>query len=187
VPFASNAPLEQAPLRERSGVLFRAAAYEAPADEVLQQLEQLLGLTGAETLRYADRRRGQRRVAQVRRDGAELRLEGVLLAGDTSAQAWLKTLVQQELPAQAYGRQLLAPGAKPPVALSQKSKQVCSCFGVEATTIETYLARCDGTPDERLAALQGQLRCGTNCGSCVPELKRMVRSNSTYSQRSSAV
>ncbi|WP_431604147.1 (2Fe-2S)-binding protein, partial [Acidovorax soli] len=32
-----------------------------------------------------------------------------------------------------------------------------------------------GTDDDRLAQLQGQLRCGTNCGSCVPELKRMVR------------
>ena len=28
----------------------------------------------------------------------------------------------------------------------------------------------------RLDSLQGELRCGTNCGSCVPELKRLVRS-----------
>ena len=30
------------------------------------------------------------------------------------------------------------------------------------------------SPD-RLAQLQGALRCGTQCGSCVPELKRMVQ------------
>ena len=24
-----------------------------------------------------------------------------------------------------------------------------------------------------LATLQGELKCGTNCGSCVPELKRL--------------
>jgi assimilatory nitrate reductase catalytic subunit len=23
--------------------------------------------------------------------------------------------------------------------------------------------------------LQGSLKCGTNCGSCIPELKRLVR------------
>jgi bacterioferritin-associated ferredoxin len=31
-----------------------------------------------------------------------------------------------------------------------------------------------GTPQENLRALQSQLACGTNCGSCVPELKNMI-------------
>ena len=44
-----------------------------------------------------------------------------LLAGDTSAEAWLKTLLLQELPAQAYGRLLLAPGAKAPGALQARA------------------------------------------------------------------
>lgn len=43
----------------------------------------------------------------------------------------------------------------------------------EAITGE--LQRCNGTDEARLAALQGSLKCGTNCGSCVPELKRLVR------------
>lgn len=176
VPFSSNAPLEHAASRERSGLLFRAAAYEAPPDEVLQRLESLFALAGAETLRYADRRRGQRRCVRAQRVGMDLKLEGLLLAGDTSAEGWLKALLLQELPAQAYGRLLLAPGAQPPVAVQKKGRQVCSCFGVEAPAIEGHLARCAGSPEERLGSLQGQLRCGTNCGSCVPELKRMVRS-----------
>lgn len=176
VPFSSNAPLEHAASRERSGLLFRAAAYEAPPEEVLQRLESLFALAGAETLRYADRRRGQRRCVRAQRVGADLKLEGLLLAGDTSAEGWLKALLLQELPAQAYGRLLLAPGAKPPLAVQKKGRQVCSCFGVEAPAIEGHLAQCAGSAEERLASLQGQLRCGTNCGSCVPELKRMVRS-----------
>jgi len=175
VPFSSNAPLEQAATRERTGVLFRAAAYEAPPEELLQGLENLLGLAGPETLRYADKRKGQRRSIRVRRDGGDMKLEALLLAGDTSAEAWLKSLLVQELPAQAYGRQLLAPGAKAPVAVQQKGRQVCSCFGVEAPAIEGHLAACEGSPEERLGSLQAKLRCGTNCGSCVPELKRMVR------------
>ncbi len=175
VPFSGNAPLEQAATQERSGLLFRAAGYEPPPDAVLQPLESLFGLAGSDTLRYADRRQGQRRLVRVRRDGADLLLQGLLLAGDTSAEAWLKSLLLQELPAQAYGRLLLAPGAKPPVALQPKGRQVCSCFAVEAPAIEAHLAGCDGSPQERLGSLQGKLRCGTNCGSCVPELKRMVR------------
>lgn len=175
VPFSNNVPLEQAATRERAGVLFRAAAYEAPPEEVVQRLETLFGLSGADTLRYADRRKGQSRSIRVRRDGTDVRLEAVLLAGDTSAEAWLKSLLLQELPAQAYGRLLLAPGAKAPMAVQQKAKQVCSCFGVEAPAIEDHLASCGGSPEERLGSLQGKLRCGTNCGSCVPELKRMVR------------
>lgn len=177
VPFSSNAPLERAATEERTGVLFRAAAYEAPPQPLLHRFEQLLGLTGAETLRYADRRRGQQRAIRVRRNGAELKLEALLLAGDTSAQAWLKALLLQELPAQAYGRLLLAPGAKAPVMVPAKGKQVCSCFGVQAPAIEAQLAQCGGSEEERLAALQGALKCGTNCGSCVPELKRMVRAS----------
>ncbi|MEJ5991175.1 molybdopterin-dependent oxidoreductase [Ramlibacter sp. PS3R-8] len=179
VPFSNNAPLEQAASQERTGVLFRASAYEAPPEALLEQLESIFDLGGAETLRYADRRKSQRRAIRVVRQDADVRLQAMLLAGDTSAQAWLKTLLLQELPAQAYGRLLLAPGAKAPLALQAKGKQVCSCFAVEASAIEDHLAHCSGSAEERLASLQGALRCGTNCGSCVPELKRMVRSFET--------
>ena len=40
------------------------------------------------------------------------------------------------------GRLLLSPGAKAPVAVQHKGRQVCSCFGVEAPLIENHLAAC---------------------------------------------
>jgi len=175
VPFSNNAPLEGAAGRERTGVLFRAAAYDAPPDDVVARIEALLGLDAADTLRYADRKKGQRRAMRLARNGEQARLEAFVLAGDTSAQAWVKTLLQEELPAQAYGRLLLVPGAKAPVAVQSRGKQVCTCFNVTGPAIDGYLAGCSGTDDERLASLQGALKCGTNCGSCVPELKRMVK------------
>ena len=175
VPFAGNAGMAQV---RRSGVLFRAAAHEAAPDELLLQLEQLLGLAGADTLRYADRRRGQRRAVRMRREGTDTLVQGLLLAGDTSAQGWMKALLQQELPAQAYGRQLLAGGAQAPVAIAPAGRQVCTCVGVTAPAIEAQLATSTGSPEQRLAALQAGLRCGTQCGSCVPELKRMARAAS---------
>ena len=184
VPFSNNAPLADADA-ERTGVLFRAAAHEAPADEILARIETILGLGGNDTLRYADRKKGQRRTVQLVRKEEHAELAGFVLAGDTSAQAWIKTLLLDELPAQAYGRLLLLPGAKAPVAVQSRGKLVCSCLNVTDAAIDRHLSALingDGeegylnTDDARLASLQDALKCGTNCGSCIPELKHKVRS-----------
>lgn len=161
--------------RERTGLLFRAGAYEPAPDALLESIEDLLGLASAGVLHYADKRRGQRRSMKLVPQGGEARLEAFLLAGDTSAEAWIRPLLQDELAAQAYGRALLQAGAKAPIATATKGRQVCSCFDVGETRIEATLARCSGSPDAQLAQLQQELRCGTNCGSCLPELKRIVR------------
>ena len=185
VPFSNNAPLGE-PNRERSGVLFRAAGHEAPSDETLARIECILGLNGADTLRYIDKKKSQRRTVRLQRQGEQAELSGFVLAGDTSAQAWVKTLLLDELPAQSYGRLLLLPGAKPPVAVQSRGKLVCSCFNVTDAAIDQHLATTtqEGqaagalrSDDERLASLQAALRCGTNCGSCVPEVKRQVRAS----------
>ena len=176
VPFSNNVPLQQQD-RERSGLLLRAAAHEAPDDAVLDAVEAILGLNGADALHYADRKRGQRRVARLVRSGANAFLDGIVLAGDTSAEAWIGTLLREALPAQAYGRLLLAPGARAPVAIKSRGHQVCSCFDVTDVAITEHLSHTSGTADERLASLQGALKCGTNCGSCIPELKRQVRAS----------
>ena len=181
VPFSSNKPLA-GPQPERSGVLFRAAAHEAPGDETLARLERIFGLDGSYILRYADRRKGQRRTLRLARTHEEAALTGFVLAGDTSAQAWITTLLRDELPAQAYGRLLLLPGAKPPAAVQSRGKVVCSCLNVTDTAIDHHLAlRVQGaqvadTDEAQLASLQDALKCGTSCGSCIPELKRRLRS-----------
>jgi len=175
VPFANNTPLaDQGAARE--GVLFRAAAHIVPPDELLMQIEKILGLTTHDVLHYADKKRGQRRTAKLTRIADHAELTGFLLAGDTSAEAWIKTVLEGELPAQTYGRLLLSPGAKAPVAVEARGKLVCTCLNVTDATIDGYLVTAQGNEAERLAGLQAALKCGTNCGSCVPELKRMVRS-----------
>ena len=170
-PFASCVPFG----RERAGVLFRAAAHEAPEAALIERIEALLGLNTADALRYADRRLGQRRTARLVRQGDATRLEGFVLAGDTRAEVWIKPLLQDELPAAAYGRLLLMPGAKAPVAVVARGRQICTCFNVSEDAIQGRLQSCEGNEAERLSALQQSLHCGTNCGSCVPELKRLVR------------
>ena len=175
VPFSAPSAGNDAPLR--SGVLFRAAAPEAAEAALLVQIEHLMGLGGTDVLRYADRRRGQRRAARLRRTDTDgVRLDAFLLAGDTRAEAWIKAVLQDELPAQDFGRQLLRPGPVAPVAVADRGAVVCSCFGVGSRAIEQQLTSCSGSDDSRLAVLQAALHCGTNCGSCLPELKRLVRS-----------
>ena len=49
------------------------------------------------------------------------------------------------------------------------AKVVCNCLDVTERAIAAALP---GAPT--LAALQAKLGCGTSCGSCVPELKRML-------------
>ena len=194
VPFSNNTPLNgQVP--GRSGVLFRAAGHEAPRAETLRLIEQALGLAGDDTLRYADAKKGQYRTARLIRSGEQLEhvtLAGFVLAGDTSAEAWIKTLLQDELPAQAYGRLLLLPGTKAPVAVLSRGKPVCTCLNVTDSAITAQLAEMQseaaGTAErqseaDQLAALQASLSCGTQCGSCVPELKRLVRASRPTAKR----
>ena len=160
--------------REKTGVLFRAAD-DYPADaELLKEIEALFGIAGVEVLRYDDARRGNSRHILVR-DG---KLAAVSLAGDTSAEHWLKEYLEGDQPVAALGRLLLMPSAKAPQGFKARGRIVCNCFNVAETEIGEALAKQDwvnqGTPDAVLACLQGQLKCGTNCGSCVPEMKKII-------------
>jgi assimilatory nitrate reductase catalytic subunit len=47
---------------------------------------------------------------------------------------------------------------------------ICACFGVPAGAIEAAIR--DGCKDP--AAIGRRLKAGTNCGSCIPEMKRMI-------------
>ena len=162
---------------DRSGVLFRAAAPRAPAPAQVAQIEALFGLgpERRDALRYEDRRHGQRRAMGLVREGDDAKLQAFVLAGDIQAEVWVKALLQQQLPAQAYGQLLLMPKAQAPMALVPKGKQVCTCLNLDQPAIVAVLCACHGSAAERLAMLQGRLRCGTECGSCVPELKRLVQ------------
>jgi assimilatory nitrate reductase catalytic subunit len=87
----------------------------------------------------------------------------------------VRTLLQDSLPAQQYGRALLSASVQPPVVVATRGNTVCTCWGVTDTAIHASLQQIPGDATQRLAALQARLQCGTNCGSCLPQLQRMVR------------
>jgi assimilatory nitrate reductase catalytic subunit len=165
--------------RERCGVLIRAAHTHAPEANWLERIATSLGLArGPDVLHYADKRAGIERRVQVVRDkndlGSAAYLRAALLVGDTQAEHWLKAYLESGDSVMGLGRLLLAPGAAAPAHFKPRGKVVCTCFGVTEDAIAQTLSGFTGGHDVRLAALQGQLKCGTNCGSCMPELKRLV-------------
>ena len=188
VPFADTVDTEDGTGTGavQTGVLLRAAGHEAPSAEVLQKIKAILGLQSAglsgqtanqsamPVMRYVDKKKGQHRSIKINGSKEHALLEAFLLAGDTRSEAWIKTLLQDKLPAQNYGRLLLVPGSQAPIAVQSRGKTICTCFNVTDVAIQDALSLTKGTAEQCLSALQDTLKCGTNCGSCAPEIKRMV-------------
>jgi assimilatory nitrate reductase catalytic subunit len=59
---------------------------------------------------------------------------------------------------------------KPAQGLAGTGPVVCACFGVGRTAICGAIAAGARSPIE----LGLKLKAGTNCGSCIPELKRLI-------------
>ena len=162
------------------GVLFRAAHDDALDGPTVDAIEAAIGIVeppkdargGPEShlLRYDDARRGHARRVLVQ--GGTLR--AVSLRGDWSAEAWLKEYLEGGLPVAPLGRLLLKPGATAPSGFQSRGRVVCNCWNVGEAAIVAQLQESEGSPAARLGALQAKLKCGTQCGSCLPELKRLT-------------
>ncbi|NZA26270.1 molybdopterin-dependent oxidoreductase [Luteimonas sp. SJ-92] len=156
--------------RERSGLAWRVAAH-APVDGTrVREIEALFGIDRG-ALSYNDPRRASTRRLRIE-DG---RLAALSLAGDVSAYGWLLEYLEGGVPVGALGRLLLLPSRSPPKAHRPRGRTVCTCIGVGEQAIGDWLQAHPLAADEALAGLQAELRCGTACGSCVPELRRLVR------------
>jgi len=126
-------------------------------------------LPGAgEWLEYQDRGARRYRAARLHDD----RLQACLFVGpthDLPTRTWLAQLFAETALDGAARASLLT--ARPPVGGSDVGPTLCSCFGVGRNTLIAAI-RDDGltTPEAIGAALQA----GTNCGSCVPELRALI-------------
>ena len=169
--YASCVPFGREP-DARLGLRFYAAAAQPAGAELLAEIEALMGLATTPVLRYADTRSGQRRVLALAPGGA---LQAYLLAGDTAADAWVLPLQQQGEPAARFGQALLAASRTPPQPVAAASRQVCACHDVSEARIVAMLQATVGSSSERLACVQQGLRCGTECGSCLPAVKALVQ------------
>jgi assimilatory nitrate reductase catalytic subunit len=88
---------------------------------------------------------------------------------DLPSRAWLSTLFGKKRIGDADRASLLNGG--PPSASDDPGPMVCSCFGVGRNTI------CKAIAADRLNSAQDvgrKLRAGTNCGSCLPEIRSLL-------------
>jgi assimilatory nitrate reductase catalytic subunit len=87
---------------------------------------------------------------------------------DLPSRTWLATLFARDRLAAAEREALLA--GRPPDPSAEAGATICACFGVGRRVIESAVrAGCDDA-----AAIGKRVKAGTNCGSCVPELRRIV-------------
>jgi assimilatory nitrate reductase catalytic subunit len=118
-------------------------------------------------------------VAQGRFRAARLvdnRLEAILLVDDRPERlpdiAWLASCFGLQALEEHQRRGLLS---GKDLQAEDIGKVVCSCFGVGDKQITAAVE--DGC--DTVGALGDKLQCGTNCGSCIPELKTLIDASVT--------
>ncbi|MDO9473464.1 MAG: molybdopterin-dependent oxidoreductase [Caulobacter sp.] len=137
-------------------------------DEIEREAVRRLAATGAQgqPLAYEDVRAGALRLAWV--SGERLtRVLFMTTAGTLPPRDWLIDLFGQALSPQARGTLLFGRPAGPVV---DAGPMVCACLKVGARAIDAAIAAGAGTAD----AIGAATGAGTNCGSCRPELARMI-------------
>jgi len=152
------------------GWLYHLAGPEPAADGILLARRLLDGLPRDGAIEYHDARRGTFRAAYVDPSGS---LTDCLFVGRPELQAddgWLVALLAQARPLADADRRALLSG-RVPLDTVGEGRIVCSCFQVGLGRIAAAV-RHEGIADT--AALGRRLQCGTNCGSCLPELREII-------------
>jgi assimilatory nitrate reductase catalytic subunit len=158
----------------QAGMLILRAAHEtAPDLALIEKIDAMLDMTeDSPCLNYNDAKRGISKRILVENNPAHGKPEvtGVRLMGETLAADWLKDVMTTGQFNDELRRWALAPLSTPPVGQRTRGKIVCNCLDISQNEIvENIELGAD------LITLQNKLKCGTECGSCVPELKRLVQ------------
>lgn len=152
--------------RERDVLTLRIAHTDPLPATMIAQLDRLLNLDDAlAVMQYEDKRSGVSK--RVRVDQG--RVTAARLTGETAAFEWLKELIVEGAEAAPLRAWVLAPVARPPAGGVGRGRVICNCRNVSEGDIAAAIEQGADLP-----ALQARLGCGTECGSCVPELKRML-------------
>ncbi|MGL6245200.1 nitrate reductase [Pseudomonas sp.] len=154
--------------RERPALLIRAASAGAPDPQLLRDIDQCLALIDGPVLAYDDPKRSIGKRVRIENG----RITAIRLAGETLAQHWLQNLWLEGRADEQLRRWLLAPLSAPPGNAgtpAPATKILCNCKNVSQGAVCAGISR-----GLDLQGLKQELGCGTQCGSCVPEIKRLL-------------
>jgi assimilatory nitrate reductase catalytic subunit len=131
-----------------------------------ERLHDALGLArGDDLLEYRDARRGRsQRIAWH-----EQFVDGFLVSGETSPASALLEQLRSAAPWDGPRHAIVLLGGDMPRPRAPRDRVVCSCKQVTQSQIEQSIAN-----GAALDELKSTLGCGTVCGSCVPEIKRLL-------------
>ncbi len=121
----------------------------------------------ADWIDYQDVHAGMYRAAHIHGE----RLESCVFIGprpEFPSRTWLASLFDRPQLTAAERLSLLA--SLPPISVPDRGPLVCACFGTGRRAVESAVA--EGCRD--LQAIGRKLSAGTNCGSCLPELRRLI-------------
>ncbi|MDB5988291.1 MAG: Assimilatory nitrate reductase large subunit, partial [Nevskia sp.] len=125
--------------------------------------------TASDWLDYVDAKAGVYRAARI----VDGRLDACLFVAPQAqlpSRTWLASLFERNVLELADRKSLLA--ARPAAAQADVGPLVCSCFGVGRNTIA------DAIRKQRLSSaseVTAAVKAGGNCGSCVPEIRRLIQ------------
>lgn len=154
-------------------LIFRAAHHAAPDISLIHDIDAILGMNDDQPLlNYHDGKRGisKRILVEPTAGGIAQQVTGVRLVGETIAADWLKEVMSSGEFTADIRKWALAPLGAPPAAHAGRGRIVCNCLDVSEHEIMDAVSR-----GADLITLQNKLKCGTECGSCVPELKRLIK------------
>ena len=152
----------------KSIMVFKAFSNQEPDYRLINELESLIGfVNGAPSIVYEDKSSGINKKVLVR----ENELESVFLIGEMMASNWLKDVMTNGSFTSEFRRWALAPITEPPNGQKNRGKIICSCFDVAELELKDNINLGSSLED-----LKDKLKCGTNCGSCVPEIKSLIAS-----------
>ncbi|MDD9207252.1 nitrite reductase large subunit NirB, partial [Georgenia sp. 10Sc9-8] len=127
---------------------------------------------------YADPARGLYQKLVVSHDAATLL--GGIFVGDASPYTTLRPMLGHELGAEP-GAYLSASGGAAPDAELPDEATLCSCNNVSVGAVRGAVRGDGADPCHDLGALKSCTRAGTQCGSCVPLLKKTLEAELTKS------
>ena len=157
-------------------VILRASHITAADSQLIAQIDDMLGMNDdMPLLNYNDAKRGISKRILV--EGNQV--TGVRLVGETLAADWLKEVMTHGRFTDELRRWALAPLSAPPSGQRSRGRIICNCLDVAENEI-----RDDAAAGADFATLQNKRKCGTQCGSCVPEIRRLLLSTAAIATAS---
>lgn len=145
-----------------NGFRYELSGAQLPADwkswlaQLIEPCDDLIELNSASTYRMVSFQ--QQRPTQL----------FFASTGALPSSAWLSKQFQQSIDTPAQRMSLLA--GKPMDNKDECGAIICSCFEVGEHTIRQAIRQGANSTDK----LAAQLKCGSNCGSCLPEIRAIL-------------